>query len=250
MNVDITKNAPTVLSLCSGYAGIERGLELAGLKPRVLAYVEIETFAIANLVDKMETGQLVPAPVWTNLKTFPDPEALEIFIVDTDVSLSYNPENFNKEDYMSCKRNTKYDVCPGMYEKGLSIEEIGNYFGMSRQSMHNVLKRRGTKFRDNKRYGKENHFYRGGERWDDKAQNLCEKAIAKGVLTPQSCECCGDYGKMKDGRNKVHAHHDDYNKPLDVRWLCQKCHHEWHKQNKAKEVEELVKVDILTGGFP
>jgi DNA (cytosine-5)-methyltransferase 1 len=33
--------------------------------------VEIEAFATANLVAKMETGLLVPAPVWTNLKTFP-----------------------------------------------------------------------------------------------------------------------------------------------------------------------------------
>jgi DNA (cytosine-5)-methyltransferase 1 len=33
--------------------------------------VEIEAFAIANLVAKMETGQLDPAPIYTDLKTFP-----------------------------------------------------------------------------------------------------------------------------------------------------------------------------------
>ena len=62
---------PTVLSLCTGYGGIERGLELAGLKHRVLAHVEIEAFAIANLVAKMEQGRLDAAPIWTNLKTLP-----------------------------------------------------------------------------------------------------------------------------------------------------------------------------------
>ena len=62
---------PTVLSLCTGYGGIERGLELAGLKHRVLAHVEIEAFAIANLVAKMESGQLDAAPIYTDLKTLP-----------------------------------------------------------------------------------------------------------------------------------------------------------------------------------
>ncbi len=71
MNVDNSEQLPTVISFCSGYAGIERGLELAGIEHRVLAYVEIEAFAIANLVAKMEQSDLVPAPIWTNLKTFP-----------------------------------------------------------------------------------------------------------------------------------------------------------------------------------
>ena len=42
---------------------------------RTVAYVEIEAFAVANLVAKMETGELDAAPVWTNLKTLP----LEVF---------------------------------------------------------------------------------------------------------------------------------------------------------------------------
>lgn len=69
--MDIARQLPTVLSVCSGYAGIERGLDLAGVHHRVLAYVEIEAFAIANLVQKMENGLLAPAPVYTDLKTFP-----------------------------------------------------------------------------------------------------------------------------------------------------------------------------------
>jgi len=71
LNVDIATKLPTVLSLCSGYGGIERGLDLAGVEHRVLAHVEIEAFAIANLVAKMENGQLPPAPIWSNLKTLP-----------------------------------------------------------------------------------------------------------------------------------------------------------------------------------
>lgn len=70
-NVDSSEKLPSVLSFCSGYAGIERGFELAGFEHRAIAYVEIESFAIANLVSKMEEGRLVPAPIWSNLKTFP-----------------------------------------------------------------------------------------------------------------------------------------------------------------------------------
>lgn len=60
-----------VLSLCTGYGGIERGLEILGVKNRVIINVEIEAYAIANLVAKMEQNQVVPAPIWTNLKTLP-----------------------------------------------------------------------------------------------------------------------------------------------------------------------------------
>ena len=67
----ITKELPTVIAFCAGYGGIERGLDLAGFEHRVIAYVEIEAFAIANLVNKMEAGKLPPAPIYTDLKTFP-----------------------------------------------------------------------------------------------------------------------------------------------------------------------------------
>tara|TARA_R110002072_G_scaffold6235_9_gene37250 strand:- start:216 stop:1103 length:888 start_codon:yes stop_codon:yes gene_type:complete len=69
---ELKYNRPlNVISFCSGYGGIERGLDLAGTDHRVLAYVEIEAYAIANLVNKMESGQLDAAPIYTDLKTFP-----------------------------------------------------------------------------------------------------------------------------------------------------------------------------------
>jgi len=69
-NVDITKTI-THLSLCSGYDGI--GMGLRGIFPalREVAHVEIEAYAIANLVAKMEESILPPAPVYTDIKTFP-----------------------------------------------------------------------------------------------------------------------------------------------------------------------------------
>ena len=61
----------THIGLCAGYGGIELGLKRAVPDLRTVALCEVEAFAIANLVAKMEAGQLDPAPIWTDLKTFP-----------------------------------------------------------------------------------------------------------------------------------------------------------------------------------
>ena len=68
--MDTTK-AVTHVSLCSGYGGIDLGLKRVVPNLRTVAYVEIEAFACANLVAKMEEGRMDAAPIWTNLKTFP-----------------------------------------------------------------------------------------------------------------------------------------------------------------------------------
>jgi DNA (cytosine-5)-methyltransferase 1 len=68
--MDTTK-AITHIGLCAGYRGIELGLQRAIPDLRTVALCEIEAFAIANLVSKMEAGLMDPAPIWPNLKTFP-----------------------------------------------------------------------------------------------------------------------------------------------------------------------------------
>lgn len=50
-------------------------------------------------------------------------------------------------------------------------------------------------------------------------------AIRDGRLIRQPCEVCGATAQ---------AHHDDYGKPLEVRWLCTTHHAEWHKHNTPK----------------
>jgi len=68
--MDTTK-AITHVSLCAGYGGIDIGLSRAIPSLRTVAFSEIEAFACANLVSKMEAGLLDCAPIWTDLKTFP-----------------------------------------------------------------------------------------------------------------------------------------------------------------------------------
>ncbi len=53
-----------------------------------------------------------------------------------------------------------------------------------------------------------------------KVRKAVSNAIQVGHLVPQPCEVCGE--------GKTQAHHDDYNKPLEVRWLCHKHHCKEH----------------------
>ena len=66
-----TSSPVTHIGLCAGYGGIELGLHRAVRGMRTIALCEIEAFAIANLVAKMEAGLMDPAPIWPDLKTFP-----------------------------------------------------------------------------------------------------------------------------------------------------------------------------------
>lgn len=68
--MDTTKTI-THVGLCAGYGGIELGLKRVLPTLRSVALCEIEAFAIANLVAKMEAGLMDAAPIWTDLKTFP-----------------------------------------------------------------------------------------------------------------------------------------------------------------------------------
>jgi len=70
MNVDHSKEL-THISLCTGYGGIDLGLKRAIGAVRTVCYVEIEAFVIENLVAKVEAELIDPAPIFTNLKTFP-----------------------------------------------------------------------------------------------------------------------------------------------------------------------------------
>ena len=68
--MDTTKTI-THVGLCAGYGGIELGLGRVLPTMRSVALCEIEAFACANLVAKMEAGLMEPAPIWTDLKSFP-----------------------------------------------------------------------------------------------------------------------------------------------------------------------------------
>ena len=63
------------------------------------------------------------------------------------------------------------------------------------------------------------------------AHRKVQYAVRTGVLVRQPCEECGTEPFWWNGEVRVYAHHDDYDRPLDVRWLCGYCHKKFHFAN-------------------
>ncbi len=59
------------------------------------------------------------------------------------------------------------------------------------------------------------------------ANHAVQNAVRTGRLSKGPCEICGN--------PKAHGHHDDYSKPLEVRWLCALHHKQLHKAMKVNE---------------
>ena len=62
----------------------------------------------------------------------------------------------------------------------------------------------------------------------DNAKSKANQAVKAGLLVnPLWCEECDEYKPLQ-------KHHDDYDKPLEVKWLCQKCHSRLHVDKRKK----------------
>ena len=64
--------------------------------------------------------------------------------------------------------------------------------------------------------------WRRADKRRTKCHNAVARAIKKGNLIPLPCIRCNEIKSL--------AHHEDYDKPLDVMWLCQPCHKQRHKE--------------------
>lgn len=60
------------------------------------------------------------------------------------------------------------------------------------------------------------------------------QAVKSGALIKKPCEVCGN--------PKSEGHHEDYDKPLDVKWLCRLHHAEAH--NLKKSHQKALKAQI------
>lgn len=107
-----------------------------------------------------------------------------------------------------CKECTKIDSTRRRREK---IDEVRAYD----RRRASTPKRRQSATEHSKRW-----------RAEDKRRAACHSAVARalrsGAITKSPCVSCGN--------EKSVAHHDDYDKPLQVTWLCQPCHVDLHKK--------------------
>lgn len=86
---------------------------------------------------------------------------------------------------------------------------------------------------DRNRGNRQGIDYLRSYRAKNKAKYIAHVAVNNGIKCGKvekasSCESCGSL-------DNLHGHHDDYSKPLEVRWLCAACHRQWHvKYGEAK----------------
>ena len=67
-----------------------------------------------------------------------------------------------------------------------------------------------------------NKAWRNADKRRMAAHNAVSRAIKAGTLLRMPCIRCGDHNSV--------AHHEDYDKQLEVMWLCQPCHKQRHKE--------------------
>lgn len=231
------------LDLFSGIGGLSLALHEY---VKTVAYCENDAYCQGVLLSRMADGSLEDAPIWNDVKSL-DKACLDMILSlkkESD-SMAGKLKKLTEEQAISATKS---------YDEGMSLGDLAHIYGVTRQAMWDLMRRR-TTMRSNLRYGKDNHFYRGGARADERASDILDNALRYGKLhNPEICSTCGCTDRFKDGRTAIQGHHDDYNRPLDVRWLCQQCHHEWHKHNEpikfTGEPEVAEDIDIIFGGFP
>jgi len=74
---------------------------------------------------------------------------------------------------------------------------------------------------DRARGNRQSAEYQREYRAKNREKHRAHSAVHYNLKSPKSCELCGE-------DTKLHAHHHDYTKPLDVTWLCPACHHQLH----------------------
>lgn len=118
------------------------------------------------------------------------------------------------------KKNASYKAS---HREEISVSmEIYRVKNRSRLAVSQELYRRANLpgFAARARKHRERHPARTAARLD--AYN----AILRGDLVVSPCEVCGLKPRKINGRQRIEAHHDDYSKPLEVRWLCVPDHRE------------------------
>lgn len=79
--------------------------------------------------------------------------------------------------------------------------------------------------------GRGKYKYSGSDQ-KARARAIVHMRIRRGKMERQPCEKCGD--------PQAQAHHRDYTKPLEITWLCKRCHRKHHIELEEQTVDELA----------
>lgn len=66
-----------------------------------------------------------------------------------------------------------------------------------------------------------------------KARSVLRTALCRGIIQKEPCCICGS-------TKAIEAHHTDYNKPIDVMWMCRSHHRAWHRVFAPENSESLA----------
>ena len=126
---------------------------------------------------------------------------------------------FNMDRWSEDGYSAKCKLCVKEYSKKyrvLNRERLREY---AKSSKYRKTERgRATRQKAVERYRKKNPL-------KFKVYSAVSYEIKNGRMERGECEFC-------DTNNKTHGHHEEYNKPLDVIWLCPACHKKWHRALK------------------
>ncbi len=125
-----------------------------------------------------------------------------------DLSEFYKHEQMADGHLNKCKECTKEDVAKN-YRTNI------NHFVAYEKERELRPERKESKFLHMR-----NHRHLNPEKY--KARTAVGNALRDGRIVKKNCERCGSVDSQ--------AHHHDYSRPLDVKWMCFACHRAEHGQ--------------------
>ncbi len=131
------------------------------------------------------------------------------------------------------QKRVRYRV--GGYCKSCNSDWLSNY-GASPKGRE--IKRRANRsywpqYYQENRDRLQNHKKENHQPGKARTGNIVCAALKSGkLIKPDACSKCGK------SWCQIQAHHEDYNKPLEVIWLCKSCHRRKHNGEKSKNEEK------------